>query len=87
MEPGAVDAADSKLRDRLDLDKRIINNNESLLKIDCALSEPLRFEHHEHRDDYLIGSVLIADSVEQVETATTKPLGVAFPIRTRRCMW
>ena len=67
MEPGAVDAADSKLRDRLD--KRIINNNESLLKIDCALSEPLRFEHHEHRDEYLIGSVLIADSVEQVETA------------------
>jgi len=67
MEPGVVDAADSKLRDRLD--KRIINNNESLLKIDCALSEPLRFEHHEHRDEYLIGSVLIADSVEQVETA------------------
>jgi beta-carotene ketolase (CrtO type) len=39
-----VDAADAHLRHRVD--KRIINNNESLLKIDCALAEPLRFEHH-----------------------------------------
>lgn len=62
-----VDAADRDLRHQLDT--RIINNNESLLKIDCALSEPLRFEHHQHQDDYLIGSVLIADSVEHVETA------------------
>ncbi len=62
-----IDSADPKLRHRLD--KRIINNNESLLKIDCALSEPLKFEHHNHQDDYLIGSILIADSVEQVETA------------------
>jgi beta-carotene ketolase (CrtO type) len=62
-----VDAADANLRQRLD--KRIINNNESLLKIDCALSEPLRFEHHNHQDEYLIGSVLIADSVDHVETA------------------
>jgi len=67
MAPGDVDAADANLRQRLD--RRIINNNESLLKIDCALSEPLRFEHYDHRDEYLIGSVLIADSVEQVETA------------------
>lgn len=67
MQPADVDAADAHLRDRLD--KRIINNNESLLKIDCALSEPLRFEHHDHRDEYLIGSVLIADSVDHVETA------------------
>lgn len=62
-----VDAASSHLRDRLD--KRIINNNESLLKIDCALSAPLRFERHQHQDSHLIGSILIADSVEQVETA------------------
>jgi len=67
MLPADVDAADANLRQRVD--KRIINNNESLLKIDCALAEPLRFEHHNHQDNYLIGSVLIADSVEQVETA------------------
>lgn len=67
MDPGDVDAASDSLRDRLD--KRIVNNNESLLKIDCALAEPLRFEQYDHKDDYLIGSVLIADSVEQVETA------------------
>ncbi len=62
-----VDRVDGNLRQRLD--KRIINNNESLLKIDCALAEPLRFDNYHHQDDYLIGSVLIADSVEQVETA------------------
>lgn len=67
MAPGDVDAAAPDLRHRLD--KRIVNNNESLLKIDCALSEPLHFQHHDHRDEYLIGSVLIADSFKQVETA------------------
>lgn len=67
VEAGDVDAADANLRHRLD--KRIINNNESLLKIDCALAEPLRFEHHNHQDAYLIGSVLVADSVKHVETA------------------
>lgn len=67
MDTADVDSADSQLRHRLD--KRIINNNESLLKIDCALSEPLRFDNYHHRDDYLIGSILIADSVEHVETA------------------
>ena len=66
-----VDRADPALRDRLD--RRIINNNETILKIDCALSEPLRFEHHNHQDQYLIGSVLIADSVKHVETAHTDP--------------
>ena len=59
------------LRERLD--RRITNNNETILKIDCALSEPLRFEHHEHKDEYLIGSVLIADSVKQVEIAHHDP--------------
>lgn len=64
-----IDSADGNLRDRLD--RRIVNNNETILKIDCALSEPLKFEHHEHRDEYLMGSVLIADSVNHVEKAHT----------------
>jgi beta-carotene ketolase (CrtO type) len=66
-----VDRADPNLRERLD--RRIINNNETILKIDCALAEPLRFEHHDHRDEYLVGSVLIADSVKHVEIAHTDP--------------
>ncbi len=71
VDSGDVDNADPALRERLD--RRIINNNETILKIDCALSEPLRFEHHNHQDQYLIGSVLIADSVKHVETAHTDP--------------
>jgi beta-carotene ketolase (CrtO type) len=71
MDASDVDAADPNLRERLD--KRIVNNNETILKIDCALSEPLRFENHDHRDEYLIGSVLIADSVQQVEIAHHDP--------------
>lgn len=67
IEAGAVDDADPHLRERLD--RRIVNNNETILKIDLALSEPLRFEHHEHKDEYLIGSILIADSVNHVEKA------------------
>lgn len=67
VNPSDVDNVDPNLRDRLD--RRIANNNETLLKIDCALSEPLRFEHHEHKDEYLIGSILIADSVSHVEKA------------------
>lgn len=51
------------------LERRIVNNNESILKIDCALSETPRFEHHNHKDEYLMGSVLIADSVDHVEVA------------------
>ncbi|KAM3110802.1 beta-carotene ketolase CrtO [Phormidesmis sp. 146-33] len=68
MEPGDVDAA---LRDRVS--RRITNHNEAILKIDCALSEAPRFVNHNHRDEYLIGSVLIADSVAQVELAHTDP--------------
>jgi beta-carotene ketolase (CrtO type) len=71
MDSSDVDDADPDLRDRLE--RRIINNNETILKIDCALSEPLRFEHHNHQDRYLIGSVLIADSVKHVETAHSNP--------------
>jgi beta-carotene ketolase (CrtO type) len=66
-----IETADPGLRERLE--RRIVNNNETILKIDCALSEPLRFEHHQHRDEYLIGSVLIADSVKQVEVAHSDP--------------
>jgi beta-carotene ketolase (CrtO type) len=66
-----VDAADPTLRERLD--RRIHNHNEAILKIDCALAEPLRFVHHQHRNEYLCGSVLIADSVTQVELAHSEP--------------
>jgi beta-carotene ketolase (CrtO type) len=65
-----IDAVDSDLWERLE--RRIVNNNETILKIDLALDEPLRFEHHEHKDEYLIGSILIADSVTHVEQAHNK---------------
>ena len=71
MDATDVDAADPNLRERLE--RRIVNNNETILKIDCALSEPLCFEHHNHRDAYLTGSVLIADSVQQVEVSHHDP--------------
>jgi beta-carotene ketolase (CrtO type) len=71
LDPADVNAIAPELRDRLE--RRIVNNNETILKIDCALSEPLRFEHHHHQDQYLIGSVLIADSVRQVEIAHSEP--------------
>ncbi|MBD2606648.1 NAD(P)/FAD-dependent oxidoreductase [Scytonema hofmannii FACHB-248] len=65
-----IDAVDPDLWERLE--RRIVNNNETILKIDLALDEPLRFEHHEHKDEYLIGSILIADSVAHVEQAHSK---------------
>jgi beta-carotene ketolase (CrtO type) len=68
MEPSDVDAS---LLERVS--RRIINHNEAILKIDCALSEAPRFVNHNHRDEYLMGSVLIADSVAQVELAHTDP--------------
>ena len=71
MDPGDVNAVDKDLRERLD--RRIVNNNETILRIDCALSEAPRFEEYNHRDEYLIGSVLIADSVRQVEIAHQEP--------------
>ena len=69
--PEASDAADPNLRERLD--RRIVNNNETILKIDCALSEAPRFEHHDHKEEYNIGSILIADSVHHVEEAHALP--------------
>ncbi len=65
-----VDTVDPGLWERLE--RRIINNNETILKIDLALDEPLRFVHHQHQDAYLIGSILIADSVAHVEEAHVK---------------
>lgn len=67
IEPGDLKAIDSQLSERIE--RRIVNNNETILKIDCALSEPLRFDAYNHKDEYLIGTVLIADSVSHVEQA------------------
>nr|WP_265263810.1 NAD(P)/FAD-dependent oxidoreductase [Spirulina subsalsa] len=58
---------DPQLRQRIA--RRIVNNNETILKIDCALSQAPRFEGYGHQDNYLIGSILIADSVDHVEQA------------------
>ncbi|MBD2447883.1 NAD(P)/FAD-dependent oxidoreductase [Nostoc sp. FACHB-152] len=65
-----IDAADPDLWERLE--RRIVNNNETILKIDLALDEPLRFPYHAHKDEYLVGSILIADSVSHVEQAHSK---------------
>ncbi|NEQ22633.1 MAG: NAD(P)/FAD-dependent oxidoreductase, partial [Microcoleus sp. SIO2G3] len=65
VDPADLYSADPNLRDRVE--RRIVNNNETILKIDCALSEVPRFERFDHKDEYLIGSVLIADSVAHVE--------------------
>ncbi|BAY89263.1 MULTISPECIES: beta-carotene ketolase CrtO [unclassified Tolypothrix] len=65
-----IDAVDPDLWERLE--RRIVNNNETILKIDLALDEPLRFPYHQHKDEYLIGSILIADSVAHVEQAHSK---------------
>ncbi|MCL6436117.1 MAG: NAD(P)/FAD-dependent oxidoreductase [Leptolyngbyaceae cyanobacterium HOT.MB2.61] len=77
MDTADVDTADPNLRERLE--RRIINNNETILKIDLAMSEPLRFERYHHRDEYLIGSILIADSVRQVEIAHVDPMMGRIP--------
>ncbi|GCL42256.1 FAD dependent oxidoreductase [Dolichospermum planctonicum] len=69
-EKSDIDAVDPDLWERLE--RRIINNNETILKIDLALDEPLHFSHHEHKDEYLIGSILIADSMNHVEQAHNK---------------
>ncbi|GAX34118.1 beta-carotene ketolase CrtO [Nodularia sp. NIES-3585] len=70
IDTNEVDHADPDLRERLE--RRIINNNETILKIDLALDEPLHFPYHDHKDDYLIGSILIADSMAHVEQAHSK---------------
>ena len=61
-------AVDSRLRQRVA--RRIVNNNETILKIDCALSEAPRFTAYHQEDlSHLIGTVLIADSMAHVEQA------------------
>lgn len=67
VDPADINAADPNLRERVE--RRIVNNNETILKIDCALSEVPRFERFDHKEEYLVGSVLIADSVAHVEQA------------------
>jgi beta-carotene ketolase (CrtO type) len=62
------DAVPSDLREKVD--RRITNNNETILKIDCALSEAPRFTAYDQdNQDNLIGTVLIADSMAHVEQA------------------
>ena len=52
------------------VDRRLTNNNETILKIDCALSQAPRFTAYDRNDsDPLIGTVLIADSTAHVEQA------------------
>lgn len=67
VDKSELDAADAELGERIE--RKIVNNNETILKIDCALSEPPRFEAYGHKDEYSIGTVLIADSVRHVEKA------------------
>ncbi|MCC0177698.1 NAD(P)/FAD-dependent oxidoreductase [Waterburya agarophytonicola K14] len=64
----AEDAINPNLREKVD--RRITNNNETILKIDCALSEAPRFTAYDRDDEEnLIGTVLIADSTAHVEQA------------------
>jgi beta-carotene ketolase (CrtO type) len=66
----AADAVNPELREKVD--RRLTNNNETILKIDCALSEPPRFSAYDQdNQDHLIGTVLIADSMAHVEQAHT----------------
>jgi beta-carotene ketolase (CrtO type) len=64
IEPNAIDLT---LRNRIE--RRIVNNNETILKIDCALSEPPQFTACPENNQHLIGTILIADSLAHVEQA------------------
>lgn len=65
-----IDTKDVKPELRDKVDRRITNNNETILKIDCALSEAPRFTAlKDASNEHLIGTVLIADSVAHVEQA------------------
>jgi beta-carotene ketolase (CrtO type) len=64
----AKDAVEPNLREKVE--RRLTNNNETILKIDCALSQAPRFTAYElDNQDPLIGTVLIADSMAHVEQA------------------
>jgi beta-carotene ketolase (CrtO type) len=64
IEPSAIDLG---LRDKIE--RRIVNNNETILKIDCALSEAPKFTASPDNSEHLIGTILIADSLAHVEQA------------------
>ena len=69
-----VDENDVNPELREKVDRRLTNNNETILKIDCALSEAPRFTAYEQDDtEHLIGTVLIADSTAHVEQAHALP--------------
>lgn len=74
---GDKSCLDQQLQERIS--RRIVNNNEGILKLDCALAEPLKFIHHHHRDEYLMGTILIADSVRHVEQAHSLPMMGIIP--------
>ena len=64
----AESAVKPDLREKVD--RRLTNNNETILKIDCALSAAPRFTAYQQDDlNHLIGTVLIADSTAHVEQA------------------
>ena len=67
VEPGALATTDKNLRRRLE--RRTVNNNETILKIDCALAEAPQFTAVGGRAEFLSGTILIADSVRHVEEA------------------
>ncbi|MGL5032860.1 MAG: beta-carotene ketolase CrtO [Microcystaceae cyanobacterium] len=67
VEPEAIAAVAPKLRERVE--KRLVNNNEAILKIDCALAELPKFERFTNDANHLSGTILIADSVRHVEEA------------------
>ena len=77
--PADLAAVDTQLGEKIK--RRIVNNNETILKIDCALSEPPRFESYNHQDEYLIGNMLIADSVRHVEKAHSSAMIGEIPDR------
>ena len=66
MEPGALASVDQTLGERLE--RRTVNNNEAILKIDCALAGLPHFTAMAQEQD-LTGTILIADSVRHVEEA------------------
>ena len=78
IDPTAVDAAAPNLR--LDLERKLSNSNEGILKIDCALSGLPKFRGWDYSEEYWMGSVLIADSVEHVERAHADPLVGRIPL-------
>jgi beta-carotene ketolase (CrtO type) len=53
IDPADAQAIAPQLNERIK--RRIVNSNDGILKIDCALSEAPRFEAYDHKDEYLMG--------------------------------